>query len=75
MDPADLTYEKMISKLGSGVGDNSSLSNLTISGDENVYYRIGIVNRLCTNFRFGSLEENLFGCLIFILGLRSPCHA
>ncbi|KAM3176960.1 hypothetical protein ACTXT7_005486 [Hymenolepis weldensis] len=30
MDPADLAYEKMISKLGSVVGDNSSLFNLTI---------------------------------------------
>ncbi|KAM3184131.1 hypothetical protein ACTXT7_008993 [Hymenolepis weldensis] len=36
---------------------------------------IGIVNRLRTSFRFGSLEENQFRCLIFILGLRSPCHA
>ncbi|VUZ55974.1 unnamed protein product [Hymenolepis diminuta] len=30
MDSVDLTYQKMISKLGSGVGDNSSLFNLAI---------------------------------------------
>ncbi|KAM3171008.1 hypothetical protein ACTXT7_017468 [Hymenolepis weldensis] len=35
---------------------------------------IGIVNRLCTNFRFGSLRENHFRCLIFIHGPRYPCH-
>ncbi|KAM3177711.1 hypothetical protein ACTXT7_003982 [Hymenolepis weldensis] len=74
MDHADLTYEKMISKLGSVVGDNSSLFNLTISENKNVHYHIDIVNRLSTSFRFGSLEENQFRCLIFILGLRSPCH-
>ncbi|KAM3174194.1 hypothetical protein ACTXT7_011024 [Hymenolepis weldensis] len=28
-----------------------------------------------TTFRFGPLEENQFRCLIFILGLRSPCHS
>ncbi|VDL51488.1 unnamed protein product [Hymenolepis diminuta] len=75
MDPADLTYEKIITKLGSVVGDNNSFLNLTISKDENVHYHVDIVNRLCTSFRFGSLEENQFRCLIFILGLRSPCHA
>ncbi|VUZ43533.1 unnamed protein product [Hymenolepis diminuta] len=75
MDPTDLTYEKMISKLGSVVGDSSSLFNLTISEDENVHYHLDIMNRLCTSFRFGSLEENQFRCLFFILGLRSPCHA
>ncbi|VUZ54811.1 unnamed protein product [Hymenolepis diminuta] len=48
MDPADLTFEKIIT---------------------------GSVNRLCTNFRFGSLKENQFRFLIFILGLRSPCYA
>ncbi|KAM3178986.1 hypothetical protein ACTXT7_001493 [Hymenolepis weldensis] len=46
MDPADLTYEKMIS----------------------------IVNRLRISFRFGSLLENQFRCLISIPGLRSPSH-
>ncbi|KAM3180466.1 hypothetical protein ACTXT7_016227 [Hymenolepis weldensis] len=35
----------------------------------------GIVNRLCTSFRFGSLEDYQFRYLIFILGLRSRCHA
>ncbi|VUZ50980.1 unnamed protein product [Hymenolepis diminuta] len=59
MDPADLTYEKIISRLGSVVGDNSSFFNLTINEDENVRYRV----------------ENQFRCLIFILGLRSSCHA
>ncbi|VUZ39333.1 unnamed protein product [Hymenolepis diminuta] len=34
-----------------------------------------IVNRLCTSFRFGYLEENQFICLIFIIGLQSPCYA
>ncbi|KAM3176450.1 hypothetical protein ACTXT7_006478 [Hymenolepis weldensis] len=67
MDAADLTDEKIINKLGSVVGDNSSFFNLTISEDENVHYHIDIVNRLCT--------KNQFRCLIFILGLRSPCHA
>ncbi|KAM3176671.1 hypothetical protein ACTXT7_006072 [Hymenolepis weldensis] len=37
--------------------------------------KLGIVNRLCTSFRFDSLEEKQFRCLVFILGLRSPCHA
>ncbi|VUZ52931.1 unnamed protein product [Hymenolepis diminuta] len=59
MDPADLTYEKVISKLGSVVGDSSSLFNLIISEDENVRHYV----------------ENQLRCLIFILGLRSPCHA
>ncbi|VDL16009.1 unnamed protein product [Hymenolepis diminuta] len=75
MDPADLTYEKVISKLGSVVGDSSSLFNLIISEDENVRHYVGIVNRFCICFRLGSLEENQLRCLIFILGLRSPCHA
>ncbi|VUZ46654.1 unnamed protein product [Hymenolepis diminuta] len=35
----------------------------------------GIIDRLCTSFRFGSLEENQFRCLIFILSLQSPCQA
>ncbi|VUZ43351.1 unnamed protein product [Hymenolepis diminuta] len=35
----------------------------------------GIVNRLWASFRFGSLEENQFRCLIFILGLLSPCYS
>ncbi|VUZ52991.1 unnamed protein product [Hymenolepis diminuta] len=63
MDPADLTY------------DNSSLFNLIISEDENVHHYVGIVDRLCIGLRFGSLEENQLKCFIFILGLRSPCHA
>ncbi|VUZ44691.1 unnamed protein product, partial [Hymenolepis diminuta] len=74
MDPADLTYEKMITKLGSVVGDNNSFFNLTISEDENIHHHLGIVNRFCTGFRFGSLEENQFRCLIFILGLRAALH-
>ncbi|KAM3171605.1 hypothetical protein ACTXT7_016291, partial [Hymenolepis weldensis] len=57
MDPADLTYEKVISKLGSVVGDNSSLFNFTIREDENVHHYVGIVNRLCTNFQFGLLKK------------------
>ncbi|VUZ47222.1 unnamed protein product [Hymenolepis diminuta] len=75
MNSGDLTYEEMISKSVSVVGDNSSLFNVTISEDENFHYHVGIVNRLCTSFRFGSLGENQFGSLIFILGLRSPRHA
>ncbi|KAM3185115.1 hypothetical protein ACTXT7_007034 [Hymenolepis weldensis] len=71
MDP----YEKVMSKLGSVVGDNSSLFNLTINEDEIVNQYVGVVNRLCTSFRFGSLEENQFKCLIFNLGVRSLCHA
>ncbi|KAM3184642.1 hypothetical protein ACTXT7_007951 [Hymenolepis weldensis] len=38
------------------------------------YEKINIVNRLCISFRFGSLEEHQFRCLIFTLDLRSPCH-
>ncbi|VUZ38939.1 unnamed protein product [Hymenolepis diminuta] len=34
-----------------------------------------VVNRLCTSYRFGSPEENQIRCLIFSLGLRSPCNA
>ncbi|VUZ46892.1 unnamed protein product [Hymenolepis diminuta] len=49
----------MISKLGSVVGDNSSLFILTISENENVHYHL----------------ENQFRCFTFILGLRSPYHA
>ncbi|KAM3179861.1 hypothetical protein ACTXT7_017443 [Hymenolepis weldensis] len=75
MDSADLTYEKVNSKLGSVVGDNSSPFNLTISEDENVHHYVGIVNRLCTSFRFGALKVNQFRYFNFILGLRSPCHA
>ncbi|KAM3187911.1 hypothetical protein ACTXT7_001317 [Hymenolepis weldensis] len=41
MDPTDLTNKKMISKLGSGVGDNSSLFNLNISEDEKIRYHEG----------------------------------
>ncbi|VUZ43120.1 unnamed protein product [Hymenolepis diminuta] len=37
MDPAYLTYEKMINKLGSVVGDNNSLHNLTT---ENVHHHV-----------------------------------
>ncbi|VUZ46825.1 unnamed protein product [Hymenolepis diminuta] len=37
MDSADLTCEKMISKLGSVDGDNSPLFNLTISEDQNIH--------------------------------------
>ncbi|KAM3180519.1 hypothetical protein ACTXT7_016129, partial [Hymenolepis weldensis] len=33
-----------------------------------------IVNRLYTSFRFGSLEENQFRCLVFTFSLRSPRH-
>ncbi|KAM3186651.1 hypothetical protein ACTXT7_003904 [Hymenolepis weldensis] len=36
---------------------------------------ISIVTQLGTSFRFGSLQENQFRCLIFIIGPRSPCHA
>ncbi|VDL58387.1 unnamed protein product [Hymenolepis diminuta] len=75
MDPADLTYEKINSELGSIVGDNSPLFNLTISKDENVHHYVNVVNRLCTSYRFGSPEENQIRCLIFSLGLRSPCNA
>ncbi|VUZ56133.1 unnamed protein product [Hymenolepis diminuta] len=75
MDHADLSCEKIISKLGSVVGVNNYLFNLTIGGDESVHSHVRIVNRLCTSFRFGSLDENQFRCLVFILGLRSPCHA
>ncbi|VUZ50061.1 unnamed protein product [Hymenolepis diminuta] len=32
----------------------SPLFKLSISEDENVHYHVGIVNRLCTSFRFGS---------------------
>ncbi|KAM3188340.1 hypothetical protein ACTXT7_000461 [Hymenolepis weldensis] len=39
------------------------------------HHYLCFVNRLCTSFRFGSLEENRFRCFIFILDLRSPCHA
>ncbi|VDL57326.1 unnamed protein product [Hymenolepis diminuta] len=60
----------IIGKLGSVVGDNSSLFNLTISEGGNVHYHIGIVDKLCSGFRFGSLEENQFRCVILILGLR-----
>ncbi|VUZ46500.1 unnamed protein product [Hymenolepis diminuta] len=59
MDPADQTYEKMISKLNSIVGGNISPFNLTIREDENVLHHV----------------ENKFRYLIFILGLRSPCRA
>ncbi|KAM3172579.1 hypothetical protein ACTXT7_014239 [Hymenolepis weldensis] len=37
MDPADLIYQRMISKLGPGVGDNISLFNFIIREDENVH--------------------------------------
>ncbi|VDL16074.1 unnamed protein product [Hymenolepis diminuta] len=74
MEPADLICEKTINKLGSVVGD-ISLFNLTIHEDEIVHHHVGKVNRLCTSFRIGYLEENQFGCLIFILCLRSPCYA
>ncbi|VUZ50038.1 unnamed protein product [Hymenolepis diminuta] len=50
--------------------DNSALFDLIISEDENVHYHVGIVNRLCIDFRFGSLKENQFRYLIFIIGLR-----
>ncbi|KAM3184662.1 hypothetical protein ACTXT7_007917 [Hymenolepis weldensis] len=43
--------------------------------DLNYEKMISFVNRLCTSFRFVSLEENQFRCLIFILGLLPPCHA
>ncbi|VUZ50352.1 unnamed protein product [Hymenolepis diminuta] len=59
IDPVDLTYEKIISKLGSAVGDNSSLFNSTISEDENVHRYV----------------EHQFRCLIFIRDFRSPYHA
>ncbi|KAM3188121.1 hypothetical protein ACTXT7_000890 [Hymenolepis weldensis] len=74
MDSADLTYEKMIGKLGSVVAENSSPFNLTIREDENVHHFVGFVNQLCTSFRFGSLEENQI-VFIFILDLSSPCYA
>ncbi|VDL59854.1 unnamed protein product [Hymenolepis diminuta] len=61
--------------LCSGVGDNSFLLNLIISEDENVHHYAGIVHPLCTSFQFGSFEANQYRCLIFILGLRSPCCA
>ncbi|VUZ53904.1 unnamed protein product [Hymenolepis diminuta] len=51
MDPADLTHEKMISKLGSVVGDVVISKGLTISEDENVHYYVGIFNRLCASFQ------------------------
>ncbi|KAM3175117.1 hypothetical protein ACTXT7_009149 [Hymenolepis weldensis] len=38
MGPADLTGEKMNSKLSLALGDNSSLFILTIHEDENVYH-------------------------------------
>ncbi|VDL19013.1 unnamed protein product [Hymenolepis diminuta] len=60
--PADLNY------------DNTSPFYLTINEVENVHCHVGIVNRLCTSFRFDFLEENQIGCLIFTHGLRSPCH-
>ncbi|VDL62007.1 unnamed protein product [Hymenolepis diminuta] len=74
MDPADLTYEKINSKLDSVVGDNSSLFNLTISEDENVHHHGDVVNRLCTSFRFGSLDETQFRCFIFILEQETRCQ-
>ncbi|VUZ45093.1 unnamed protein product [Hymenolepis diminuta] len=74
-DPADLAYGKMITKLVPVIGDNSSLFNLITCRDENVQHYVGIVNRLCTGFRFDSLEGNQFRCPIFILGLRSSCNA
>ncbi|VDL55042.1 unnamed protein product [Hymenolepis diminuta] len=49
MDSADLTCEKMISKLGSVDGDNSPLFNLTISEDQNMYYHIDTVLSKKTN--------------------------
>ncbi|VDL38385.1 unnamed protein product [Hymenolepis diminuta] len=82
MDPTDLTYEKMITKLRRNVGDNSSLFsrrykcfNAVMREDEDAHHYLGIVNRLSTSFRLGSFEENLFKFLIFILGLRFPCYA
>ncbi|VUZ46455.1 unnamed protein product [Hymenolepis diminuta] len=52
----------------------SSYLQPTINEVENVHCHVGIVNRLCTSFRFDFLEENQIGCLIFTHGLRSPCH-
>ncbi|KAM3179045.1 hypothetical protein ACTXT7_001351 [Hymenolepis weldensis] len=75
MDPADITHEKIIIKLGSVAGDNSTLFSFTIREDENVYHNVCIISQFYTSFRFGSLEENQFRYLVFILGLRSSCHA
>ncbi|KAM3175750.1 hypothetical protein ACTXT7_007897 [Hymenolepis weldensis] len=47
----------------------------TLNSADLIYEKMtGIVNRLCNSFRFGSLEENRFRYLIFILCLRSLCH-
>ncbi|KAM3178662.1 hypothetical protein ACTXT7_002079 [Hymenolepis weldensis] len=64
IDPSDLTCEKMISKVGSVVGDNNSLLNLTIREDENVHHYTDIVNQLCTNFQFGSNSDVSFSFLV-----------
>lgn len=44
MDPTEPTYEERISKLGSVVGDNSSLFSFTMLKDENVHRYVGIVD-------------------------------
>ncbi|VUZ42294.1 unnamed protein product [Hymenolepis diminuta] len=72
MDPTDLTYEKMITKLRSR---RYKCFNAVMREDEDAHHYLGIVNRLSTSFRLGSFEENLFKFLIFILGLRFPCYA
>ncbi|VDL58713.1 unnamed protein product [Hymenolepis diminuta] len=75
MDRADLTYEKINSKLVSVVGDSCSHFILTIRENGNFPYHEVIVNRHWTCFRVGFLAEDHFKCFTFILGLRSPCHA
>ncbi|VUZ39822.1 unnamed protein product [Hymenolepis diminuta] len=75
MNSADLTYEEITNKLGSAVGENSFLLNLTICEGENAYHYVDIVNRLYTSLRFGSLEKNQFKCPCFILVLQPPFYA
>ena len=81
-DPTEYTYKENLEKLKTYFGRTSSLFNdrfkcltMSIQEYEEIDHYIGQINEAVSRFAFGSLNEEQFRCLIFILGLRPSKYA
>ena len=81
-DPTEYTYVHTLEKPKTYFGRSSSLFNdrfkcltMSIQEYEEIDHYIGQINEAVSRFAFGSLNEEQFRCLIFILGLRPSKYA
>lgn len=75
---SDFTFEETIAKLTTIFGLHESLFNIrykclniTKSDLTDNFTYGGIVNKMCEKFKFSSMTDDQFKCLIFVMGLKS----